>query len=326
MNNYALLQEEGLVGPPNWPGIVALYQRAADRDEPNAAANLANIYLEGRDGLPENTILARQWAERAVLVDSSRGMRMLGYLLEFGLGGPEDVPRAIELYTRAYDLGDPAAANDLGLLHEYGGTDLPANPVLAVQWYERGVALDDEWSRVNLANLLVDGDPWVPDDGVRARALFRAAHDMGNLEATISLSYLYWDGVGGPVDFDEARRLLTYASEQGDPVAINDLGVMLQQGLGGAVDIFGAAALYRRAAEAGHTLGAQNLAYILTDTSKSPADPVEGVAWCHFSAEREEDPATRDEYRLNCAELASELTEPQRRAAIARSAELLSRY
>lgn len=325
-NNYALLLESGLLGPPDWARIVQLYESAADRDEPNAAANLANLYLNGREGLPVDDMLARQWAERAVLLNNARGMRLLGYMLEFGLGGPEDVPRAIAMYQRSFDLGDGAAANDLGLLYAYGATGVPANRVTAATWFERGIALQDTWSHVNMADLLVDGEPDVPDNGVRARALFGFAHEAGNLDASVQLSYLHWDGVGGPVDYDTARSLLTYASEEGDIGAMNDLGVMLQQGLGGPVDIFGAAHLYQRAAERGHTLGAQNLAYILIDTTKAPADPVEGLAWCHFSSEREESRETQLEYRQNCSDIAQDLPEADRRAAIARSIELLAQF
>ncbi len=326
MNSYALMQEQGHLGPQNWTAIVDLYTRAANADEPNAAANLANMYLNGRDGFPDDPILARQWAERTVAVGSARGMRMLGYMLEFSVGGPEDVPRAESLYLQAWDLGDAAAANDMALLFNYGATGVPVNLRRAAEWYERGISAGDEWSHVNLADLLVDGDQTVPDDAVRARALYEIGHDMGNLDASVSLSYLHWDGVGGPVDYPEARRLLTHAAEQNDLGAINDLGVMLQQGLGGVIDIAGAAHLYQRAAEGGHTLGAQNLAYILTDTTKSPVDPVEGVAWCHFSAEREENPQTRAEYRENCIDLAGELSAADRGAAIARSAQLLQTH
>ena len=311
---------------PNWPAIVDLYTRAADLDEQNAAANLANLYLNGRPGFPENPELARQWAERAAEDGSARGMRMLGYMLEFAVGGPEDVPRAEALYRQAWDLGDAAAANDMGLLFNYGATGVPVDLRQAAQWYEAGIAAFDTWSHVNMADLLVDGEPTVPDDPARARELYAVAHGLGNLDASVALSYLYWDGIGGPVDYDVARTLLTHAAEQGDFGAMNDLGVMLQQGLGGAIDIPGAAHLYERAAQGGHTLGAQNLAYILTDTSKSPSDPILGVAWCHFSAEREDDPQTRDEYRLNCADLAGQLTLEQQSAAIARSADLLSTY
>ncbi len=326
MNNFALMQEEGLLGAPDWASIIDLYARAANLQEPSAAANLANVFLNGRDGVPENPSLARQWAESSVSVGSARGMRMLGYMLEFSIGGPEDIPRAEALYRQAWDLGDAAAANDMALLFNYGATGVPVDFDQAVEWYERGIAAGDEWSHVNLADLLADGDPAVPDDPVRARRLYEIGHDMGNLDASVALSYLHWDGVGGPVDYDEARRLLTHAAEQNDYGAMNDLGVMLQQGLGGPVDVSGAAHLYQRAAQGGHTLGAQNLAYILTDTTKSPVDPVEGVAWCHFSAEREDNPDTRDEYRLNCADLAQNLSQAEQSAAIARSAELLNTY
>lgn len=326
INNYALLQEEGRLGAQDWPRILALYAQAADLDEPNAAANLTNIYLNGRDNLPEDPVLARQWGERAVAVESTRGMRMLGYMMEFGVGGPVDVPRAIALYTQAFEAGVASAANDLGLLYQNGAPGVPSNLAQAAQWYESAVAMNDPYAYLNLGDLLVDGEPSVPDDAVRARALYGVAHSAGNLDASVALAYLHWDGEGGPVDYAEAERLLTHAADEGDIGAVNDLGVMRQQGLGGPINFLGAAELYLQAAQGGHTLATQNLAFLLTDNAKPPYDPVEGVAWCHFGAERETDPATRVEYRANCADLAEGLNAAERSLAITRSAALLAEY
>ena len=325
-NNYALMQEEGLLGAPDWPTIIALYSEAASRDEPNAAANLANLYLNGRDGLPADPVLARQWAERSLAVENARGHRMLGYMMEFEIGGPQDTQGALDNYRRAHDLGEAAASSDLGLIHRFGAPGLPADPALAAAWFERGIWLGDVWSYVNLAEMLTDNDPAVTDDPARARQLYQAAHDMGNLQASVSLAYLHWDGIGGPVDFVAARNLLIHASDGGNMGATSDLGVMLEQGLGGPVDIPAAASHYRRAAEGGNMLAAQNLFWVLTNQGTVPWDPVEGLAWCHFSAERETDRQTQIDYRQNCTETAASLSEADRRAAITRSIALLAQF
>ncbi|WP_224814862.1 tetratricopeptide repeat protein [Hasllibacter sp. MH4015] len=325
-NNYALMQEEGLLGPQDWPAIVSLYQAAADRNEPNAAANLANLYLNGGPGFQTDPVIARQWGERAVLVENTRGMRILGYMLELGIGGDHDVARAVELYQTAYNMGDASAANDLGLLLEYGAPGVePSNPQAAA-WYEVAIQGGSVGGHMNMAGLLNDGDPDVPDDGARARALYEYAHAEGNLRGTVNLSYLYWDGVGGPVDFGRARELLTDASNRGDLGAMNDLAVMNERGLGAPVNVPAAADLYLRAAQGGHTLGAQNLAYILTDASNQPVNPVEGLAWCHFASEREDDAETQAEYRQNCADIGVNMSDADRSAAVARSAQLLQQF
>ena len=319
MNNYALLLQQGGLGAPDWDQVTDLYEQAHALDEPNAAVNLSVIYLDGEDGLSADPGLARRWAERAYELGTHEGIRLYAYLVELGVGGTPDLNAAIALYEEAYAAGSGSAANDLGTIYWQGAAGVPSDLAQAAVWYERGVAIDHIWSHVNLADLLSDGETTVPDDGVRARDLYSRAYLFGNDEAGLQLAYLYWDGIGGPVDYVQALFLFQDLRAAGNVAAINDMGVMFEQGLGFPADTVSAAELYQEAAEQGHALAAQNLAFLLSDPAFENTDAVEGLAWCYVSAELETDPDTVETYRAACVQLAEGMTTEDKDAAIARA-------
>uniref|UniRef100_UPI000A9A2F95 tetratricopeptide repeat protein n=1 Tax=Nioella sediminis TaxID=1912092 RepID=UPI000A9A2F95 len=200
------------------------------------------------------------------------------------------------------------------------------DPAGAAEAYEQGTALGHDWAPANLAYLLSDGDPSVPDDIDRAVTLYHLAYERGNIEALSDLAYMYWDGVGVAQDHAEARRLLQVLADLGLPGQINDLGYMHEAGLGGPVDFDGALALYQQAASMDYPFAAWGAATVYLNPDYAGADRVEGYAWCAYAIARETDSGRSAEYQESCGTLPETLSEADIEAIATRTEELLTTY
>ncbi|NTV15238.1 MAG: trypsin-like serine protease [Desulfobulbaceae bacterium] len=103
---------------------------------------------------------------------------------------------------------------------------------------------------------------WFPS-GVRAEfaglAATQEAAERGDIDAQVSLGYMYDHGDGVPQDSQQALAWYVKAAVQGDPEAQANLGLMFEQGRGVPQDYLQATAWYTLAAEQGHLKAQVNL-------------------------------------------------------------------
>ena len=163
-----LLDHDDRAGSEEW------YRRAAERGVPAAAFEVGYIEASGGD-LDE----AERWYRQAAEGGHRSGTINLGVLLENHRG---DVAAAMDLYHRAWDMGDDRAAFNIAKIHDDDGKgDLDK----AAEWYERAAERGNAGAAYNLGHVRLDqGDP-----AAQAAAWQRAA-ELGHPKAAWGLGNL----------------------------------------------------------------------------------------------------------------------------------------
>jgi TPR repeat protein len=103
-------------------------------------------------------------------------------------GDHPDYEKARLWFQRAADKGSTSAMVRLGVMYQWG-IGVPEDSDRAVYWYHRGVEGHDALAMYNLGGMYLDGRQ-MPLDVRKARDLFRAAADLGNLNAKARLAAL----------------------------------------------------------------------------------------------------------------------------------------
>jgi prolyl 4-hydroxylase len=130
-----------------------------------------------------------------------------------------EVPAAKLGFARAAEQGHVDA---MLLLADLGvrGPGVPADPALAVHWYERAVAAGVPAAARALAALHRTGH-CLPVDDALARTWFQRAIAMGHVPAIRDLGLLLW--VAGPERRAEASAVLRHAARAGDAYTLRQL-------------------------------------------------------------------------------------------------------
>lgn len=115
------------------------YERAADRDYWDAAADIGFLYHHGL-GVTASKSMAARWYEAGVKAGNMVAMQRLALLLFNGFGVPKDPNRALDLINKAYDKGDSDAAFGLAMLYQYGAPGVRAQSDLAASWFQKAIA------------------------------------------------------------------------------------------------------------------------------------------------------------------------------------------
>jgi TPR repeat protein len=179
---------------------------------------------------------------RAANLGNPAAMTHLGKMRGDGVGVAADPWEAEKWFRKAADLGDLEAMTYLGALHEWGELgeiDLDQ----ATQWYRRAAAAGQLQAMTNLAGVLLRGGK--EEDAPEARRLL--------LQAAEARYPVAMNGMGElsrfrDKDDHEAERWFRDAAERGNAAALVNLGMMYEERPGGAAT---AAQFYRRAADFG---------------------------------------------------------------------------
>jgi TPR repeat protein len=195
----------------NFSEMVRWYEVAAEQGMPEARSALARMYLVGQ-GMPRDLARARSMFE-AINNTPTKDDYHLGLMLELGLGGPADLPRAIALYRRAAEDAIQEAEYRLGLLYEEG----------------RGVGKDDRKAREYYESVI---DHETAEGGPEADVTHEARYRLGRMAEA---------GRAGPID---RKRALDYYGASRSANAVRRRGEILEQGLTGKADEKAATKLY----------------------------------------------------------------------------------
>ena len=140
--------------PDQAVGPLALREAAANGDA-LAQFEIASRYMEGRT-VPQNLPKAVEWYSKAAAKGFAQAQYRLGSMFEKGLGIPKDLQSARSWYTRAADKGNAKAIHNLAVLHAEGGLG-ERNFNRATQWFIQAANYGVTDSQYNLGILYAQG-------------------------------------------------------------------------------------------------------------------------------------------------------------------------
>ena len=170
---------------------------------------------------PPLTELQRAFIERSRQAASDRAKSDSDVILGLSLYAQKNYPAARDAWTRAANLGNPAAMTHIAKMLA-DGVGAAADPREALKWFRKAADLGDLEAMTYLGALHEWGELGETDLD-QAAQWYRRAAAAGQLQAMTNLAGLLLRG-GNEDDVPEARRLLSHAAEARYPVAMNGMG------------------------------------------------------------------------------------------------------
>ncbi len=147
-----------------------------------------------------------------------------------GTGTPQNLPKAIELFTKAAEQNHAKALHSLGYLYIKGiGVTKDVNT--ARTFFEKSAALNFDEAMYNLGLMYQDGIG-TQQDYQKAFSLFEQADKLGNFKATAALGHMYHNGLGREKDLIKAFSYYVQAAKDGSASAQYALGGYYEYGKG----------------------------------------------------------------------------------------------
>ncbi len=188
-----------------------------------------------------------------------------------------DLSRAANYYRKACDLGNPAACDNLGLMHSRGEA-VPKNAELAFKLFSKAceAGYPNACLHLGRAHETGSGTPASADQAARYYASVCATDPAARkgyplvekavAVACFNLGSMKLRGLGIPIDIGEGRRLVKLGCIRGNADSCTAWGVALTQAWGSEpADLKRAAELYQRGCEGGSVDGCYNLAVAYRD-------------------------------------------------------------
>ena len=178
------------------------------------ALYLAHEMLAHGEGGPFDRATAFRYAERAADLGNLDAIYALGYYyVTGGMGNigysaevlnqmrvPRDETRGLELWKAAAAQGHALATYRIGEYYEDCAPDNPNSIPLAIEWYERSIALGEPNGLIRLGDFHVLGKG-VPKNHEKARSLYQRAAESDDVCAKST-------GKQRLEDFDELETIL----------------------------------------------------------------------------------------------------------------------
>lgn len=139
---------------------------------------------------------------------------MLSQYYRDGLVVDKNTEEFVNLLMKSAEKQFAGAWYDLGILHEFGQYGVTRNVSKAVEFYEKGVALDDADCMINLGCILETSKEY-PNDKKRAFELYSKAAEKENGSAYNNLGTCYKRGIGTDVDKEASLEYYIKAAEMG---------------------------------------------------------------------------------------------------------------
>ncbi|HEX4968690.1 MAG TPA: tetratricopeptide repeat protein, partial [Nitrospiraceae bacterium] len=116
-------------------------RKSAEAGDASAQYRLAQLYAEG-NGVPQNSIQAKEWFEKAATQGHAVAQLNLGMLYLAGDGAPQSAPMALVWFSKAAEQENGLAFAKLGLIYAQGRGVLQ-DFIQAHMWYNLGAAHGD---------------------------------------------------------------------------------------------------------------------------------------------------------------------------------------
>lgn len=185
--------------------------------------------------------------------------------LYFGDGVNRDLPKSLELYLQAAELGDAEAQYIAGGMYFKGrGTEVNYGKAFALLYKAAVNGKSTASSQKIIAQSFLLGEN-VPKNYEEAEHWFNLAAESGDSEAQNELAFMYFTGNGVDKDYSRAFNLFKDAALQNHTLAQYNLAIMLYSGEGVQdVDLPEAYAWFSVAASNGHFLASQGRDFLET--------------------------------------------------------------
>ncbi len=219
-------------------------------------SEILRLRIERGWAIPESDGEAEAYLESLAKEGDSDACRILGLMLDKGIGVHISESGALDWYIKAADCGDSFSAKrageicrDLGNTQWFGGEE-PTYWDIGARYGNvdcirgLGVACETEGTEESLA------------EAVR---LYRKGAEMGDIKAVRCIGNLYERGLGLPKSYEKAAEWYRKSAEQGYAEAQCDLGYFYDKGMGVAQNYPEAARLYRLSAAQGCARAMNNL-------------------------------------------------------------------
>ncbi len=231
--------------------------------------------------------LARQQWQAASDQNNLNAMFNLGVLYANGIGGKQELSRAIKLYRQAAEAGLAAAQHNLGLAY-YQSNGVSQDFEAAKDWWTKAAQQDHPQAQFNLAAMLWNGGE-VTQDKPTAIKWFRASAKAGDEQAQAFVDDLF-ETLSHDVPSDEKPTESTnnestdQATESTLDLANTELYLAGKQAFDDT-DYVTAHDRWIKAADNNHAGAQYYLGYMLEKGLGVSADPNKALKWFQLSAD-----------------------------------------
>ncbi|CED71705.1 putative multiprotein complex assembly protein [Aliivibrio wodanis] len=173
-----------------------------------------NDYLKGTAYLNQNNYKeAITWLTSAANNGSIEAQNKIGVIYAKGIGTESSTSLAIQYFTKAAKNESSMAYYNLGKVYE-SQEKFP----IAIDWYNKAIAMDNSNAMNNLADLYLQGNGLVQNIH-QAELLYIQAAELGNATAMRNLGFLYFKGVNVKQDMEKSYFWFNLAAAKSYPEA-----------------------------------------------------------------------------------------------------------
>ena len=208
--------------------VCYLVHKLADAKHTAEATARAAGSQSGDDAVPAGYLRAIGRLHALASSGNATAMFHMGKIHAFGIAIERDMPLAIEWYEKAVALGDVRAASNLGWLYQ-SGTGVPEDKTRAFELLSVGAANGMVVAAATVGMMRITGEGCARDVEAGLRML-ESAFDAGYLNAGNHLSDLYFADEYVPRDIDLGHAWLLKVAERGDVRSMAILGHRLVSG------------------------------------------------------------------------------------------------
>lgn len=195
------------------------WKQAARLGNVHAQYALGKQWLENGTGNPDQAL---KWLMKAAEAENCAAQYALAKFYRDGHYVPQDMERAVELFSQSAERGNEYAAYQLGRLY-LANEEIPKDVQLAVKWLEVASGKGNAYAQYTLGKLYLSGED-VLQDVECAVHYFEMSAAQGNEYAAYQLGKLYLSGEHLTKNVAEGIRWMEAAAEKGNPCAQYSLG------------------------------------------------------------------------------------------------------
>ena len=284
-----------------------IFKICAKGKEPFAQYMLGLCYYHGH-GTDINKASALFWFLESAEQSLTKSQMMVGYMYLNGDGVEQDTDKALSFLEKAAEKQDVYSCRVLGGIYsgEYSQIFFGLDITKAIEYFEKGVALEDPACMQRLAYLLSNDNAMGEVNFERSLKLNIQAAQLGNTDAAYNAGLAYAHGKGADVNKQQALYWYKIAAVAGVVLAQHNLAALYFNS-GEQADTIEAHYWYLKAAEKGSYLSQNCLGLMYQAGQGVEKNPVKALSWFIL--------ASRDGKHLESAELAksicSRLTEAE---------------
>ena len=195
------------------------YSKAVKGEDLEGRANcgLGNCYYYGI-GTEIDYEIAVTYYQKAAEKENPDALLNLGHMYEFGDGVDRDYEKALLYYEKSANAGNVIAMYNMGGMY-YEGIGVQQDYEKAMSYYEMAAFEDDSFAMNTLGYMYETGQGTEVDYEV-ALTYYEEAASLGNYEGMYNAGRMYYEGLGTDMDIDKAIEYLQKAADAGIQEAI----------------------------------------------------------------------------------------------------------